>query len=250
VYFRGNSNWTGIYGLTGAFEGWFSDDDARVPIRAKMRVYVGNVLIELVRWEAEWLDAPSSGIAQRRTMSARRFPALVGIDGGGSRTRAVLVCGKRRVQVEGGTVRIGAVGIGEACERIVNLLAELKLKGELPGFDAVVAGIAGVWLPEERQRVGQVLRWMARERGLVIEQLLVTSDAEIAIEGAFGGAPGVVLIAGTGTIAIGKTARGELVRCGGWGIELDDEGSGAWIGREGLTAVVRSHSMGGDARHS
>jgi glucosamine kinase len=190
--------------------------------------------------EAEWLDASSSGIAQRRTMSARRFPALVGIDGGGSRTRAVLVCGKRRVQVEGGTVRIGAVGIGEACERIVNLLAEIKLKGELPGFDAVVAGIAGVWLPEERQRVGQVLRWMARERGLVIEQLLVTSDAEIAIEGAFGGAPGVVLIAGTGTIAIGKTARGELVRCGGWGIELDDEGSGAWIGREGLTAVVRA----------
>jgi glucosamine kinase len=183
-------------------------------------------------------------------MSARRFPALVGIDGGGSRTRAVLVCGKRRVQVEGGTVRIGAVGIGEACERIVNLLAELKLKGELPGFDAVVAGIAGVWLPEERQRVGQVLRWMARERGLVIEQLLVTSDAEIAIEGAFGGAPGVVLIAGTGTIAIGKTARAESLCDAVAGASSSTtraavHGSGA----RGSPPSC-AHSMGGDARHS
>lgn len=55
VYFRGSANWTGVYGLTGSFEGWFSDDEARVPIRAKMRVYVGNVTIELIRWKrAGW----------------------------------------------------------------------------------------------------------------------------------------------------------------------------------------------------
>jgi hypothetical protein len=60
VYFRGNSNWTGIYGLTGAFEGWFSDDDARVPIRARMRVYVGNVLIELVRWKRNGWMPPAA----------------------------------------------------------------------------------------------------------------------------------------------------------------------------------------------
>lgn len=50
VYFKGDANWTGIYGMTGAFEGWFSDDEACVPIRAKMKLYVGNVVIELKHW--------------------------------------------------------------------------------------------------------------------------------------------------------------------------------------------------------
>lgn len=50
VYLNGTANWTGIYGLSGKFEGWFSDDDARIPIRAKMKLYVGNANIELVKW--------------------------------------------------------------------------------------------------------------------------------------------------------------------------------------------------------
>lgn len=50
VYFSGDANWTGIYGLTGRFEGWFSDDAARVPLKAKMKVYVGSVTIELQSW--------------------------------------------------------------------------------------------------------------------------------------------------------------------------------------------------------
>jgi hypothetical protein len=58
VYFRGTAQWRGVYGLTGAFEGWFSDDEARVPLRAKMRVYVGNVLIELVRWRRPGWEPP------------------------------------------------------------------------------------------------------------------------------------------------------------------------------------------------
>jgi hypothetical protein len=55
VYFKGEAKWRGIYGLEGNFEGWFSDDDARVPIRAKMKVLVGKVDINLVRWKrANW----------------------------------------------------------------------------------------------------------------------------------------------------------------------------------------------------
>jgi hypothetical protein len=50
LYFNGTADWTGIYGLTGKFEGWFSDDEARVPIRAKMKLYVGNANIELIKW--------------------------------------------------------------------------------------------------------------------------------------------------------------------------------------------------------
>lgn len=51
VYINGTADWTGVYGLTGRFEGWFSDDDARIPIRAKMNLYVGSVTIELKSWK-------------------------------------------------------------------------------------------------------------------------------------------------------------------------------------------------------
>lgn len=51
VFFDGNANWTGVYGVTGSFEGWFSDDEARVPIKAKMKLYLGKADIELVSWK-------------------------------------------------------------------------------------------------------------------------------------------------------------------------------------------------------
>jgi hypothetical protein len=50
VTFNGKAEWTGIYGLTGYFEGWFSDDEASVPIKAKMNVYIGSINIELIKW--------------------------------------------------------------------------------------------------------------------------------------------------------------------------------------------------------
>lgn len=61
VYFSGEANWTGIYGISGTFEGWFSDDEARVPIKAKMKVYVGNALIELMQWKRANWQPPKAG---------------------------------------------------------------------------------------------------------------------------------------------------------------------------------------------
>jgi hypothetical protein len=61
VYFSGEANWTGIYGITGKFEGWFSDDEARIPIKAKMKVYVGNALIELMQWKRTNWQPPKAG---------------------------------------------------------------------------------------------------------------------------------------------------------------------------------------------
>lgn len=55
VYLDGEALWDGIYGLSGKFKGWFSDDEASIPIRAEMNVYVGSVLIELVKWDrGDW----------------------------------------------------------------------------------------------------------------------------------------------------------------------------------------------------
>lgn len=64
VHFEGEAGFVGIFGLTGAFEGWFSNDDARVPIVAKMKVLIGNVRLELMKWKREgWTPprAPESG---------------------------------------------------------------------------------------------------------------------------------------------------------------------------------------------
>jgi len=60
VYLNGDANWTGIYGLTGRFEGWFSDDEARIPIRAKMNLYVGSVTIELQSWKRGTWQPPKA----------------------------------------------------------------------------------------------------------------------------------------------------------------------------------------------
>lgn len=60
VYFAGDADWTGIYGLTGRFEGWFSDDAACIPIKAKMRVYVGSVTLELVSWKRNNWQPPKA----------------------------------------------------------------------------------------------------------------------------------------------------------------------------------------------
>ncbi len=60
VYFDGKADWEGIYGLSGEFEGWFSDDEASIPIQAKMKVYVGSVNIELIEWKREGWQPPKS----------------------------------------------------------------------------------------------------------------------------------------------------------------------------------------------
>jgi len=168
---------------------------------------------------------------------------IIGIDGGGTRTRAILKRGNEILaQTTAGTTRVGTVGVGESCERLLTIITDLCDQAEIDTseVDIIVVGLAGVWLEEEKQRSTHLLKTLARTQNIPINDVIITSDAEIAVEGVFNGGSGIVLIAGTGSIAIGKTAKGKFVRCGGWGIELDDEGSGAWIGREGLTAVVRA----------
>lgn len=61
LYLNGEANWTGIYGLSGRFEGWFSDDEARIPVKAKMKVYVGSVTIELQKWRRGSWQPPKAG---------------------------------------------------------------------------------------------------------------------------------------------------------------------------------------------
>lgn len=175
---------------------------------------------------------------------------MIGIDGGGTHTRGAIYKGNELIaQMKAGTTRIGAVGVGESSERTLNVITELckKAEVEVSEIDAVVVGVAGVWLEEEKKRSQTLIRTLARGQRIALNDLMVTSDAEIALQGAFGDDDGIIIIVGTGSISLGKFGK-DIIRCGGWGIELDDEGSGAWIGREGLTAVVRA--IDGRAEHT
>jgi glucosamine kinase len=75
---------------------------------------------------------------------------------------------------------------------------------------------------------------------IVSGEVVVTGDMQIALEAAFPGAPGIVVIAGTGSIAYGRNEQGSVARAGGWGFAVSDEGSAYWIGRNAVSAVFRA----------
>ena len=110
--------------------------------------------------------------------------------------------------------------------------------------DAVVVGAAGVGREAERSEL---------EHALVAERLawkvLVTTDAELARAAAFGGGPGVLLIAGTGSIAIGADSSGTITRVGGLGWRIGDQGSAYWLGARALEAVGAMHDRIGPVTH-
>ena len=136
--------------------------------------------------------------------------------------------------VVAGAPGLAAPGGVRAAERAV--LAAAAALG-LDGAGDVVVGAAGALAaPAAARELGEALL-----RSLPARRVAVTSDAVLAHAGALGGAPGVVLIAGTGVVAISIDAGGALKTADGWGPWLGDEGGGAWIGASGLRAALRAH---------
>ena len=97
---------------------------------------------------------------------------------------------------------------------------------------ALVVATRGVWTASERRAATAGLSPLAR-------RVRVISDVEAAHRGAFGGGPGVLVLAGTGSIALGHDGHGRWERAGGLGPLLGDEGSAFWIGRQWLAALAR-----------
>ena len=99
---------------------------------------------------------------------------------------------------------------------------------------AICLGIAGVDRPDDFAAVRGIMRRIGYKA-----RVLIVNDALVALEAGAPGAPGVVIISGTGSIAYGRNRTNEAARAGGWGYVLGDEGSGYWIGRAALRAVLR-----------
>lgn len=96
---------------------------------------------------------------------------------------------------------------------------------------ALVVAARGIWTARERRRVARQLRGLAL-------RVLVLSDAQVALVGALGSRPGVLILSGTGSIVVGRDTRGRWRRAGGLGPLLGDEGSAFWLGREWLRATT------------
>lgn len=162
---------------------------------------------------------------------------VVGVDGGGTKTRVLVAdeSGKTFADVSGPA---SAVKPGHAehsaqviAETVAMALEEAELEHVIP--KVLCVGVAGVGREHERQALWQALA--ARE---IAEEVLVHADATVALDDAFGDGAGVLLIAGTGSVAFGRGPTGTVARCGGWGPVIGDEGSGAWIGRRALSVVT------------
>jgi glucosamine kinase len=163
-------------------------------------------------------------------------PLFVGVDGGGSHTRVVVADATGR-ELSRAESRGSAVRPGEAAGSAQVILEAVRraLEGQAGVVRALGVGVAGVGREVEREALEREL-----EAGAVAQEAIVVSDAAIALEDAFGEGPGILLTAGTGSIAFGRGPTGTFARSGGWGPVIGDEGSGAWIGRRALGIVAAS----------
>jgi glucosamine kinase len=165
----------------------------------------------------------------------------LGIDGGGTKTSCV-VADERSVlgsATTGGSnvTRLGDARVREALHAAVRA-ACAAAKVDPSQIESACVGLSGAGRGEVRDAVASMMAEVVRGR------VQVVSDLETTLEAAFGGGAGVITIAGTGSIAYGREVRGRTARAGGWGLAISDEGSGQWIGRTAVSAVLNAKDAG------
>jgi N-acetylglucosamine kinase-like BadF-type ATPase len=168
---------------------------------------------------------------------------VVGIDAGGTKTVGLLADESGRVLAE---ARGSGANLQTAGELEVEKVFDdvLEALGRDHAIAAVCLGIAGVDRPQDEQVIKGILRRLGHR-----QTARVVNDAAIALAA---GAPdriGVVVLAGTGSIAYGQDRSGKVARAGGYGFLLADEGSGYWLGHQALRSVVRAADGRGPRTH-
>jgi len=163
---------------------------------------------------------------------------VAGVDGGGTKTTLALADSGGRELVR----KLGPAGLvdprdPDATARMLAGLVRdaLAEAGVAAKPAALFAGLAGVGNEHERQRVETALATAG-----VAGQVRVGTDGFIALDGALGGQAGILVVAGTGSVAYGRGEDGRVERCGGWGMIVGDEGSAWSVGRLGLAAALRA----------
>ncbi len=166
---------------------------------------------------------------------------VLGIDAGGTKTVCFLADGDGNVIAEArrGGANLQALGELEV-EKVLHEVMDEAIGDRDVAPAAICLGIAGVDRPGD----SVIVRGIMKRIGLKA-RVLVVNDALVALEAGAPSQPGVVVISGTGSISYGRNAGGEAARSGGWGYVLGDEGSGYWIGRAAVRAVLRESDRRG-----
>jgi N-acetylglucosamine kinase-like BadF-type ATPase len=170
---------------------------------------------------------------------------FLGVDGGQSSTTAVIGDEGGRVLGMGRAGPCNHVASAEGKAKFVDSIRDcLHAATEQGGLDSSSVLFASACLgfsggPADKEAI---LHEMIRS-----ERMMVTNDALIALSGATAGQPGVITIAGTGSIAFARNSSGKTARAGGWGYMFGDEGSGFYITRQALRAALRSEEGWGPA---
>jgi glucosamine kinase len=162
---------------------------------------------------------------------------VIGVDGGGTKTRALLADerGEQLAEAVGAASAVKPGEIEHSAGVIAGVVRDVLEIAERQGHKprVLAVGVAGVGREPEREALLEAL--VAQQ---LAEEVSVMPDYAIALEDAFSDGPGVLLIAGTGSMAFGRSPAGATARCGGWGPMFGDEGSGSWIGRRALSVVA------------
>ena len=162
--------------------------------------------------------------------------AVLGIDGGGTRTRAAIVTGDRVLaRVENGSIKRLRVGAEVAEQNLRELMREVIEQSGAATIAAASVGVASASMPGVPEWITRVFREFA------IERFEIVGDEVIALDAAFRGGPGILQIAGTGSNCIGRAPDGGRECAGGWSSRLGDEGSGYWIGLHAVRRALHAY---------
>ncbi|MBK7229095.1 MAG: hypothetical protein IPH97_09550 [Ignavibacteriales bacterium] len=168
----------------------------------------------------------------------------IGIDGGGTKTKCILTDENLNPLFEnlGGPSNFLVIGAEKVSNTIFDHITKCTESQKISPdqIAAIVLGTTGAGRKSDIEVLQNQISNDAKQRNIVINKFSIESDARIALEGAFSGNSGSILIAGTGSIMFGKDKDGIIHRIGGYGRYIGDEGSGYRIGRKGLNAVARA----------
>ena len=175
---------------------------------------------------------------------------FIGMDGGGTKTHCIIADQNGDIlhECNGGPSNFLMLGTEKVSETLSGLIKECisRLKIGAKDIESIVIGTTGAGRRSDAEKLEHDFLVYAALIGLRINDFHVESDAKAALEGAFSGNPGCILIAGTGSIMFGKDEAGLIHRVGGFGRFIGDEGSGFMLGKKGLTAVAKSFDGRGE----
>jgi N-acetylglucosamine kinase-like BadF-type ATPase len=161
---------------------------------------------------------------------------ILGIDAGGTRTRASVLAGDKLLgHAVNDSIKRLRVGAEASETHLRALLKEVYAQAGVTGVDAASVGVASVSMPGTVEWITAVFKDFDVQRSEVV------GDEVIALDAAFCGGPGILQIAGTGSNTIGRAPDGSRETAGGWSSRLGDEGSGYWIGVNSLRRALHAH---------